>query len=116
MRVIVCGSRDWTGSESIARELGLLPEGTTIIHGGCRGADTTAARIAYVLRHEVKEFRADWESLGKAAGNIRNQQMLDSGRVDLVLAFHDDLAKSKGTKDMVRRAKKAGVEVRVFTT
>ncbi len=114
MRVIVCGSRDWSGSHSIARELGQLPEGTTILHGGCRGADVIAARMAYIHRFQVLEFAADWETHGKAAGNIRNQKMLDSG-CDLVLAFHDDLRKSKGTKDMVSRARKAGVEVRVFT-
>jgi hypothetical protein len=30
---------------------------------------------------------------------------------DLVLAFHDDISKSKGTRNMVDQAMKAGVKV-----
>ena len=30
---------------------------------------------------------------------------------DLVVAFHSDLERSKGTADMVRRARKEGIEV-----
>jgi len=35
--------------------------------------------------------------------------MLDQGRPDIVLAFHTNINQSKGTKDMVERAKKAGI-------
>lgn len=58
----------------------------------------------------VRVFKADWDKHGKAAGPIRNQQMLDEGKPDLVLAF----AGGKGTDDMCRRARAAGVEVRRF--
>lgn len=46
---------------------------------------------------------------GKAAGPIRNQRMLDEGKPDLVVAFPG----GRGTADMVRRAKAAGVPVRL---
>ena len=59
----------------------------------------------------VLAFPADWDKYHKAAGHIRNQQMLTEGKPTLVLAFHHDLARSKGTKDMVRRALKAGLAV-----
>jgi hypothetical protein len=39
--------------------------------------------------------------------------MLTEGSPDLVLAFHDDLERSKGTKHMVGIARKAKVPVRV---
>lgn len=52
---------------------------------------------------------AKWKQYGKAAGTIRNQQMLDEHPdIEVVYAFHDDLPKSKGTKDMCQRADKAG--------
>jgi len=38
---------------------------------------------------------------------IRNQQMLDESRPDLIVAFPG----GRGTKDMVDRATKAGVKV-----
>ena len=39
---------------------------------------------------------------------MRNQKMLDEGKPDLVVAF----AGGRGTADMVRIAKRSGVEVR----
>lgn len=50
---------------------------------------------------------ADWDGLGRKAGPIRNQRMLDEGKPDLVVAFPGD----KGTADMVRRARTASLEV-----
>lgn len=40
--------------------------------------------------------------------------MLDTG-IDLVLAFHNQIEVSKGTGDMVRRARRKGVPVEVIT-
>lgn len=51
-------------------------------------------------------------ALRQAAGVIRNREMLAEGP-DVVLAFHADLAKAKGTRHMVRIAREAGVPVRV---
>jgi len=51
--------------------------------------------------------------LGKRGGSSRNQQMLDEGKPDLVVAF--PTKNSKGTYDMIRRAQKAGVETLVIT-
>ena len=56
---------------------------------------------------ECVVFHADRAKYGRAAGPIRNQQMLDEGRPTLVVAFPD----GRGTADMVRRARSAGVEV-----
>lgn len=59
----------------------------------------------------VKTFRADWGKYGKSAGPRRNKQMLDEGRPDLVVAFEG----GRGTADMVKQAKAAGVEVLIAT-
>lgn len=54
---------------------------------------------------------AAWHNYGKAAGPRRNRKMLDEYDPDLVVAFHDDLDASKGTKDMVDYATSQGVQV-----
>lgn len=114
MTVLVCGSREWGDWDAMLRHIRTLPEGSTVLHGGCRGADQMAARMARNLRLCVREFAAEWDAHGKAAGPLRNQRMLDEGRPDEVWAFTLNLATSKGTKDMVTRARAAGVPVRVL--
>lgn len=113
MRVLVTGSRDWDDIDRIQAALLLLPPGDhTIVHGGARGADSIADDLARHLGHQVERHPARWAEQGKAAGVIRNQKMLDSG-IDLCLAFQKD-ANSRGTADMVRRAKAAGVPVQMW--
>ena len=113
MRVLVCGDRYWSNEQCIYERLRNLEGVTLIIHGGERGADIIAGQEAEKLGYPVRVFRAHWNRYGRAAGPIRNQQMLDVGRPDFVLAFHNNLKESKGTRDMVQRASKAGVEVEV---
>ncbi len=116
MRVLVCGDREWTGYVAITKRLCLLDQSdTTIIHGACRGADKIAGIVAERLNMDAEAYPAQWTKHGRAAGPIRNQQMLDTG-IDLVLAFHPDLDKSKGTADMIRRATEAGIEVEICTS
>ena len=113
MRVLVCGSRDWSNVEIIAEHLRSLPSGTALIHGGCKGADLIAALIGAELGFEVVPFPADWGTHGKAAGPIRNQRMLDEGKPDLIIAFHNDISSSRGTADMLRRAERCGVQIKI---
>lgn len=114
MTVLICGSRDWTSESIIEDALSKhAPDVHTVIHGDCRGADRIGAKIAQRAGRGVVTYPACWPRYGKAAGPIRNQQMLDEGKPDLVLAF--PLPNSVGTKDMIKRAKKAGVEVVVYT-
>lgn len=113
MRVLVTGDRNYEDYAMIHVEMRKLREQAdhiTIIHGGARGADQMAAAIAIVLGYKIKSYPAQWNTYGKRAGPIRNQLMLDQ-RPDLVLAFHKNLGESKGTKDMVMRALRAGIPV-----
>lgn len=117
--VLVCGDRNWQNRASIEAALHSLNcehagNYIKLIHGACRGADRMAESIARDLGWAVVGIPADWKRYGYAAGPIRNQQMLEQ-RPDLVLAFHSDLENSKGTKDMVRRARRASVPVVHFT-
>jgi predicted Rossmann-fold nucleotide-binding protein len=111
MRVLVCGGRDYSDESAVWGALDALRQRygrLTVIQGGATGADELARRWAVIQAstHLINE-PADWKKHGKAAGPIRNQRMLDEHRPDLVLAFPG----GRGTADMVRRAKSAGVNV-----
>lgn len=111
MRVLVCGGRDFDDISALYDALDRIHARTPItciVEGGANGADYLASRwsAARDIRDHVR-FRADWPIHGKAAGPLRNQRMLDEGKPDLVVAFPG----GKGTADMVRRARAAGVEV-----
>jgi hypothetical protein len=108
-RILFCGSRDWTDRKAIADVMKLLPKGTVIIEGEAPGADSIAREEALRLGFIVVPFEANWKKFGRAAGPIRNARMLDQGRPDAVVAFHDDIEASKGTKNMLKQAREAGL-------
>lgn len=115
MRLLICGSRTLTDDTAIRSFLKEAqgPLGITIVHGAAKGADHLAAMAATEMGFEVEAYPADWDRHGKAAGPIRNQQMLDTG-IDVVWAFVDKpLTESRGTADMVGRARRAGVPTHV---
>lgn len=122
-RVLVCGGRDFNNKQLLHDELDFICEArgwTTVptddnnycydvvlIHGAARGADRLADGWAVANWCEIEEYKADWSKYGKSAGYKRNQQMLDEGKPDLVVAFPG----GRGTAMMVKIAKQAGVEV-----
>lgn len=77
---------------------------------------------AYMRGIVGEHYPADWDNKlyrnlasGKSfAGNVRNQQMLDEGKPDHVIAFHRNFNDSRGTKDMVEKARKVGITVDIF--
>lgn len=111
MRILICGSRDFNEVDEILYVFENLSKDDIIIHGGARGADSIAGWIAKQRGMEVKEFPAQWKKHGRAAGPIRNQQMINEGKPDKAYAFYKDKSKSRGTADMVRRCKKAGIPI-----
>lgn len=116
MRVLVCGDRNWVDYDLVVEKLLSIGDGPhIIIDGAARGADSCGNRAAINLGWPYVRFPANWNKYNRAAGPIRNQQMLDEGKPDLVLAFHDDINGSLGTADMVRRARRAGVKVEVIS-
>lgn len=110
MRVLVCGGRDYSDIKRIYEVLDDMLKWSVvdcIIEGDARGVDRIAGYWAKKNRIDLKLFPADWDKYKKAAGFIRNKQMLDEGKPDLVLAFPG----GKGTAMMVKIAREAGVEV-----
>lgn len=122
-RVLVCGGRDYNNKDKLFRimdelcdKYGWITEPSEdgnylplvhVISGKARGADTLAIDWAAVNWCPWTEYPAQWDTYGRSAGYIRNQQMLDEGQPDFVVAFPG----GKGTEMMVKIARKAGVPV-----
>jgi predicted Rossmann-fold nucleotide-binding protein len=109
-RVLVCGGRNYDDAAQVARALEAHHARqpiTLLIEGGARGVDAWAAMWARSHGIPVETFPADWNAHGKAAGPIRNRQMLTDGNPDLVIAFPG----GRGTANMIRQAEAAGVPV-----
>lgn len=107
MRVLVCGGRHFMDYERVRTMLDEVGP-SHIIHGGATGADTLAGRYAEENDIPCDVFPAHWSRFGAAAGPLRNTEMLTEGKPELVVFFPG----SKGTMDMVNKARKAGCEVR----
>ncbi len=112
-RVLVCGDRWWNDREMIRRwmhDKNKEDPITMLIEGEAKGADKIAREIAEEMGIPVAPYPAKWDLYKKAAGAIRNTQMLQEGQPHLVGAFHDELwDKSRGTKDMIEKAAKARI-------
>lgn len=125
MRLLVTGSRLWTNRVKL--ELALWGQFystsgvPTIAHGDCpRGADRMARE--WCERENAEGIKniggplcieerhpADWDKHGKAAGFIRNAEMVSLG-ADLCIAFVVP-GKSRGTQHTIDLARKAGIPV-----
>ena len=105
-RILVCGGRDYKDRNKVKEVLSAYTP-DCIIQGGALGADRLA--YFYSVDHGITDvtFPAEWEKYGKKAGYIRNVQMLEEGKPDLVIAFPG----GKGTAMMIKIAKEAGVPV-----
>ena len=108
MRILVCGGRDFSDYKLLSQHLNeYIQQGLVIIHGAARGADSLAMTWALDNADSHEAYPADWNKYGKRAGYIRNVQMLNEGKPDLVIAFPG----GKGTQMMINLAEAAGVPV-----
>lgn len=109
-RLLVCGSRHWHEPALIRRIVDRLPPETVIVHGDSGNADRWAAQFAEKRGLEVDPHPADWARYSKAAGPIRNAEMIKVS--ELVVAFWDGL--SPDTRDTLRQARDAGLTIYIF--
>lgn len=106
MRLLVTGGRNYSNPTNVRDLLTLLrPE--VLIHGDANGLDRMAGLTAHRMGCEVRAFPADWAKHGRAAGPVRNRQMLNEGAADMLLAFPGGV----GTANMVKQAVKFGLPV-----
>jgi len=82
----------------------------TIVSGAAKGADTLGARYAQDNGYGLSTHYAIWETYGKSAGYIRNQEMADAS--DALIAYWD--GQSRGTKHMIDIAEAKGMPTRII--
>lgn len=114
-RIIVAGTRKFKNREYIHAALDfylkdLDKDEIEIFDGGAVGPDMIGGDYGRERGYTVTDFPADWDTYGKGAGFIRNQQMADAATH--LIAFWDE--ESHGTKDMIDRALKLGLRVVVI--
>lgn len=124
MKLIIAGCRDHdVPLKEMDRILRMSPHWTNvnlsvyhgydmieIVTGGCRGVDHSAK--AWAMHHRIphREFPADWNTHGKAAGPIRNKQMAEYA--DKLVALWD--GESRGTLNMIQTMTREGKPVFVW--
>lgn len=115
LRLIVAGGRDFDDYNMLEATLDYLLQANSgrtnlepvcIICGMAYGADMLGRAYAQKRGYECREYPAKWEIHGKRAGLIRNEQMAQNA--DALIAFWD--GESHGTRDMIDRAKRHGLE------
>jgi len=113
-RVLITGSRDWDRPDLLAYAMGMATGELgpfILVHGDARGADQMAAELHAAYGFTSEPHPANWESLGKRAGFVRNAEMVDLG-ADLCLAFIKN--NSKGATMCADLAEKAGIPTRRY--
>ncbi len=114
MKVVISGGRnieDYQLLVQAVKESGFTI--TCIVHGDATGADRLGKRYAveYGIPQEV--FPADWNKHGKAAGPIRNSEMINHVKDEQAgfISLWD--GKSRGSWDCIRKAYEAGLSIYV---
>ncbi len=115
MKLAIIGSRDFEDYdfmkecfEGFVALRGGPPD--MLVSGGAKGADSLARRLAEEKGIPFHEIDADWKKFGRAAGPIRNKQLVEFS--DGALAF--PLGLSKGTRGCVKLFHAAKKMAKVF--
>lgn len=114
MKIIIAGGRDFSDYDKLCKEVDFALSKceisrVEIVSGAAKGADSLGEKYARDHGIKLKQFSADWEKYGKAAGYKRNSEM--GNYADALIAFWD--GKSKGTFNMINIANKKGLQVRI---
>ena len=121
-RIIVAGSRTFSDYPYLKSKIESYitkhkDHRFVIVSGNANGADKLGERFAFENGIELRKFPAQWNLYGSQAGYLRNNQMINFAKESpgdaVLMAFWD--GKSKGTKQMIKSAKKAGIQVCIFT-
>lgn len=114
MRVIIAGTRSFNNPDMLAAAMDRFAElygpVDVVISGGARGADTLGERWAQKRGIHIVRMPADWPRYGRAAGAIRNGEMV--AQADGLVAFWDGA--SRGTADVMRQAREKHLHVLVW--
>lgn len=102
----------------IAGTIRNTPGEVTVFHGDCSGIDKLCNAQIIKLNASVIAVPADWTTHGRAAGPIRNRELIRQAQAldpnPRVLAFKMEGKPNLGTGDCIRQATIAGCEVDVY--
>lgn len=109
--LVISGSRDWDQPEKIETILKAWHDtlGTDLLVrlGGANGADKMAEAYCKELGIEYEVWPANWSKHKKAAGPIRNTEMIKGA--DALFAFRKNF--SPGTTHAIKYAEEQGLYV-----
>ena len=119
MKILICGSRDWTNRDMIRayveHQKEIFADDLVIIDGGAEGADIMASAICTELDIPFREYPITpmhRRFFKNSAGRVRNEEMYRRERPHRIVAFkHRD---SPGTEHMISVGKEHDVEVEVY--
>jgi hypothetical protein len=126
LTLVVTGDRNWRHPLMLkltlsAIAIAFLPNFELLVGDCPTGTDRTALDWARDNGWPHRVFHARWDQMAaeglprRAAGPLRNREMLDALQAapgqHLVVAFHDRLDQSKGTRDCAHEAKRRDLPV-----
>lgn len=124
MRILVTGSREWENNTrnklmfNSAMDLvmrGYDVDNIELVIGDCpTGLDLIAREWVGFFGFKHKVFYADWTQHGKAAGPLRNQEMVDyisDVPISIAVAFPMPGAGNRGTTDCTNRVLREGIKL-----
>lgn len=111
MIVVITGGRLFTDKAFVWRHMDEQLEAlgiTGVVNGRAKtGVDQFVHEWCEARGIPERPYPADWDTHGEAAGPIRNQEMIDlEPEIERCLVFPGH----RGTTDMARRCRKAGIE------
>ena len=123
IKIIIAGPRDFNNQSFVFSALDMVfsrliknseentdsLENIEIVEGGATGIDSLAKSYAISKNIKYKEFPADWDKHGRAAGPIRNKQMAEYS--DILIAFRYVDNPSRGTENMIKQAKDNNLKI-----
>lgn len=120
LNILITGSREYRRLEFVTQVLFAFCTSPTrtrniddLFVGDARGVDSKAAKVwREITGKKARIFEARWNVHGKAAGPIRNGEMIESwisAGGGIALAFWD--GKSRGTLDCMKQIAKRGRSV-----
>jgi hypothetical protein len=111
-KVIVCGGRNFNNKKAVFEILDYV-KADIVVHGDATGADSLAGMWAKENGKEERAYPANWKLNKRAAGPIRNREMLAAENDESLLGLIA-FPGGRGTEDMVNHAKKVLGEDRVL--
>lgn len=115
VKVGIVGSRSITDSKYVFSVLDfylarLLEENeVVVVSGGAIGIDSLGAQWAELRKLKTEIYLPDWQTHGKKAGFLRNQQIIDNS--DYLIAITTG---SNGTADSIKRAVKKNIPIKII--